>query len=364
MSQPILNPGGNASKPDYRSNIIAQAVAATNPSKPLPDALSTDFRRFGGLWNQLLEPACVSHVVARLMQLWWFLKTGQTVQFSARYLHIRSGLVQGSGPNDGRDPMTVMKVAKQYGCATIATCPNDTTLTPTQYLNMAITPAMDAEAAGFKIPGYVQVPVSQYGIREGISLYGAVGILMKISNAFWTDIHGNPTYAQSAIDPVRPPKNLQDVVSGHEVIGNQFNDTLDHFVNEWGTGWADMGESDYIWSEWQPWVQEVIAIAEIPSSALALVQGLPPAHEFKYQFAAQLAYGSSGPDVRALQIALSIDGTYTYPDITGFYGQATMQSVLAFQMKYQVAPVDVLAALNGRNVGPATIKKLNQLFNK
>lgn len=369
MSQPVPNPGGLPSKPDYRANMVASAVAASNPAKPLPDALSTDFQKLGPALNQLQTPACVSHVVARLIQLWWFLKNGTILNFSPRFLHSLSGNPKYNGgvqmgPNDGRDPVSVMKIAMKYGCATVGTCENDTTLSPAAYMDPAgITAPALTEALNYKIPGYVLVPVSQYGIRQAISLYGAVGILFRISKAFWTDVNGNPTYAQAAIDPVRAPATPADVVSGHELIGNQWNDALDHFVNEWGITWAENGESDYLFNEWEPWITEAIAISEIPGDVLATVQGLPPPGEFKHTFSQTISYGMTNSEVRALQIGLSIAGFNTYPEVTGFYGVKTQQSVLAFQIANNVAPIAELQQLNGRSVGPATQSALNKLFN-
>ena len=359
------NPGAIPSAPDYRANIVAAALAAISatPTPTLPVALATDLTKLGAPLNQMQTPSCVSHSIAMLMRLWWYLKTGQIVLFSPRYLHIRSGLVAGAGPNDGRDPISVMKIAMQYGCATEATCPNDTTLSPADYLNLAITPAMDAEAAAYKIPGYAPITPTQFGIRQAIAKYGAVSLLMQISNAFWTDKNGNVTYAQAAIDPVRAPASQADIISGHELTGNEFDASLDGFINSWGATWAKGGSSDYLFNEWENYIVEAVAIAEIPPATLALVQGLPAAGEFKHNFTTTISYGSSGDEVRALQIALAIDGDFGYPEITGFYGTITQQAVLAFQKKYNVAPLAELQSLNGRSVGPLTQAALNKLFN-
>lgn len=363
------NPGGIPSKHDYRANLVASAVAAISatPTPTLPESLQTDFQRLGGSLDQQQTPACVSHAMAQLMKLWWYLKTGQIVNFSARFLHILSGLPQynggwAAGPDDGRDPLTVAKIAQKYGCPTTDVFPNDTSLSNTDYFNAsAITPEILAAATQYAIPGYVTVPVTQFGIREAIQKYGAVSILLKIGKEWWTDITGISTWAQSGIDPLRAPYT---VIGGHEVVGSGWNASLDHIVNSWSAGWAEHGESDYIWNEYEPYILEALAIAEIPSSTLALVQGLPASDEFSHNFQQSIGYGSSGSEVRALQIALAIDGCFGYPEITSFYGNITCQAVLAFQKKYQVAPLATLTSLNGRSVGPLTRAQLNKLFNK
>lgn len=356
------NPGGLQSKPDYRANLIASAVAGNSatPTPTLPPSLFTNFERFG-YYDQQKTPSCVSHAVANLMKLWWFMKTGEVVRFSPRFLHVMSKT--GYGPNDGRDPVSVLKIAQKYGCATELTCPNDTSLDNATYVGIPITQSMLDEAIQRKIPGYVMIPPTQYGIRAAIQQYGAVAMLFQISNAFWTAPDGTSSWAQDKIDPVRAPKSIFDVISGHEIVGSGYNTSLDHFVNSWGNNWAEHGESDYLFNEWEKWITEAVAIAEVPGDAINLVRMLPPADEFKHNFTQTIGYGSQGDEVRALQIALSIDGENPYPEVTGFYGDKTRQAVLAFQSKYQVAPQATINILNGRNVGPATRAQLNKLFN-
>ena len=363
-AQPILNPGAVPSKPDYRADLVAAAVAAQSVAPTLPIALQTNFQKFGIL-NQAQEPACVSHAMANLMKLWYFLKTGQIVNFSARFLHNISGLPQyngGStfGPEDGRDPMTVAKMAFTYGCATEATCPNDTTLPTNVYFSSTVlTPAMMTEAAQYKIPGYVPVQPTQLAIRQAIQKYGAVSLLMQISNSFWTDVNGNTTYAQAAIDPVRAPQNASQVIGGHELTGSGWNSSVDHLVNSWSNSWAQQGESDYIFNEWQNYIIEGVAIAEVDTATLNLVQGLPPAGEFKHNFVQTLTQGQTSTEVRALQIALAIDGDFVYPSITEFYGPVTAQAVSSFQKKYGIPDTGT----HGTVVGPLTKAKLNSIYN-
>lgn len=81
----------------------------------------------------------------------------------------------------------------------------------------------------------------------------------------------------------------------------------------------------------------------------------------EYTFTKQFAMGSSGPDVMALQQYLSYDGEFKLAP-TGYYGAITAQAVLKFQIKYSIASLPELASLAGKNVGPATLAKLNTLL--
>lgn len=85
---------------------------------------------------------------------------------------------------------------------------------------------------------------------------------------------------------------------------------------------------------------------------------------FHHNFVSDLLFGQSGGDIVALQTALQIDGTFPKNvPCTGLYGDITRRAVLAYQLKYQVAPVAVLTALQGKKVGPATRAQLNHQFN-
>lgn len=365
--KPVFNPGAIPSKPDYRAQLVAAAVAAsTSLTAPiLPEALQTDFQKLGIL-NQNQTPACVSHAMANLIKLWYFLKTGTIVNFSPRFLHVMSGLPQynggwAAGPEDGRDPITVAKIAMQYGCATETTCPNDTMLANDVYFSSSVlTPAAMAEATNYKIPGYVQIPVEQIAFRQAIQKYGAISMLMRISTAWWTAPNGTLSYAQADIDPVRAPANTAAVIGGHELIGAGWtNESIEHLVNSWGAVWAEQGEADYLWNEWQPYIVEALAIAELDTTTLNLIQGLPRPDEFKHNFITTLTQGQTSDEVRALQIALSIDGEFTYPEITGYYGPITAKAVMVFQAKHNVPDENT----NGNVVGPLTRAQLNSLFN-
>ena len=84
----------------------------------------------------------------------------------------------------------------------------------------------------------------------------------------------------------------------------------------------------------------------------------------KHNFHVNLAYCDQGDEVKALQKALQIDGDLPLTvQTTGYYGPATRQAVLRFQLKYKVASEAEIHSLQGNKVGPATRKKLNELFN-
>ena len=72
-----------------------------------------------------------------------------------------------------------------------------------------------------------------------------------------------------------------------------------------------------------------------------------------FRFTATLSIGSHGTEVTELQRVLSRLGYYTYPSITGYFGNYTRSGVIAFQKAHGIAQVGY--------VGPATRAALNAL---
>lgn len=120
-------------------------------------------------------------------------------------------------------------------------------------------------------------------------------------------------------------------------------------LNSWGDKIGNKG--------WQ-WISE--AYMPYVFSAWTHVFGVTPVSGFHHTFTFDLDSGMSGAEVKHLQTALQLDGTFpaSVPP-TGFFGQITVQAVKDFQKKYNIANMGVTGF--GR-VGPKTRAKLNQLF--
>jgi peptidoglycan hydrolase-like protein with peptidoglycan-binding domain len=85
--------------------------------------------------------------------------------------------------------------------------------------------------------------------------------------------------------------------------------------------------------------------------ALLVALFLVPAFAFA-SFDRPLSLGATGPDVSALQQILKDKGFYAYPEITGYYGQVTLQAVADFQKSQGLEPLGY--------VGPSTRALLNK----
>ena len=93
-------------------------------------------------------------------------------------------------------------------------------------------------------------------------------------------------------------------------------------------------------------------------------EGLPaPVPDLKHDFKINLSYGLTSLEVIWLQRILKHEELFPQNvDCTGFYGNITAKAVLSFQLKYKVDNEQHLNYLNGRNVGPKTRGKLNELY--
>jgi peptidoglycan hydrolase-like protein with peptidoglycan-binding domain len=74
----------------------------------------------------------------------------------------------------------------------------------------------------------------------------------------------------------------------------------------------------------------------------------------KYTFTNYLYIGSVGEEVRQLQQALKDLGYFTYPTITGYFGNVTKDAVIKFQQVKGLSPFPGW-------IGPGTRQVLNSL---
>lgn len=344
-----INLGAVQSEPDYRDALASVSFGEAAPV--LPVSLDTDLNQLGPVMMQGTTPSCVSHAWAMLMKLWWFRQTGEVVDFSPRFLDILSA--ESDIPLDGgRRPRTVAKIAVQYGCCTTTTLPNNVNLSLTEYRSKsAISQEAIAEAAKYRIPGYVRVPADSQSIRQGILMYGALSGLFSVGDELWL-----PSWADADIDPLRTP---QTIIDGHELVLKGWSDsTMNTVRNHWSAAWANKGEAKYDQQKWSPYISEAWAIAQIPQDVQEFLQSLPAQANFHYQWNRNLSLGEFSADVKFAQIALMIAGNLgpIPADQLGFFGPKTAVAVSAFQSAHKISPTA------GYSIGPKTRNVLNTMF--
>ena len=349
-----LATGAIESPVDYRNDIAALSF----PVPATPASLTT--YRYNQVDNypvlmQNLTPSCVAHSLALLVQDYFFKKTGKIIHFSPRWLDALMKTVDGQGmATGGAIPQLGLKLLAKYGCATESTCPNNTLLPILQYRDPAcLTPQAYAEAAQYKIPGYVKIATDPQSLRNAVYFFGLVSTLRSVGNEWYT-----PSWLPAGIDPIRTPN---PVTSGHQTTDFGWNGTMNKLRNSWSKNWDINGNADYDVNAWQPFTIEAWAIAEIPSDVLDFLKNLPSPKNFHYNWTVDMSYGQGvTDDVKYLQIAMMILGFMTPPSVDqlGLYGPMTSAAVL----KYQQTNGIPTQGLGGHNVGPLTRASLNTKF--
>jgi hypothetical protein len=354
--------GGFESPVDYRDITIGQAIAGVKVELPMKFVNNIDRLP---VWHQRKIGACVGHAHCKYKQKLDLMGTDKLLPWSSRFVYGISKCLDGFS-GEGTYPRLAMKVLKDYGCPTENTMPNDTTLDHETYVfNRRIENIPSAaiqEAKKYKISGYASVPMTKDGIMQACVHAGGLSMLVKLNENWWSDKKGT-TWEASRLLPIKPPTS--NVVSGHQIYVYGYEtvgeDMKIYFLNSWSTDWADRGRGWFWFSEYGKYLVEGWTAMSIPDNLIEEIKKLPA--EFTYTFKGIIKYGTRSEDVKALQRALKVDGVYNY-DVTGYYGDITAAAVKRFQRKYNIASIQEINSLNGRQAGPKTIAKLNELFSK
>ena len=358
-----ISTGGIPSPKDYRDVALSSVVVPI----ALPDSYEVDVKDIP-IWNQRKLGACVGHAGAKYKQELDKEDTKTVIPLSARFLYSICKAQDGC-PGEGTYPRVSMAALMDYGCATEATIVNDTTLDHETYVynrQIANIPmAAIEEAKKYKISSYAAVDISKNGIKSAVFQAFGCSMLVRVGNEWYTDTEGNITWDASKILPVRPPN---PITSGHQIYVYKYetvgNDLKVYFINSWSDQWGLAGKGWFWLSQYLPFIDEAWTAIDIPQDLLDNVNNLPKPGDFKHNFLTTLKLGQTSDEVRALQIALKIDGSFKYPYITGFYGNITAKAVLDFQLKYVSLNWYEKYILAGNLVGPKTLSVLNQKFNK
>lgn len=333
---------------DYRDG-LASALVAQPASIVLPATYEADLR---DVMMQAQTPSCVAHSVVYAYRLYWFRTHGEWVDFSPRFLDTLVKRFDGQDrATGGTYPRMLFKLLVQYGCATTKTLPNDTSLPVIVYRSDALlTDAVFEEAAKYKSPGYVAVPMDFNTTRANILQYGAVSTLFTIGDELWT-----PDWEAKNIAPMRTP----DVpVSGHQMTQFGWIDpTYNKVRNQWSKDWAENGDNHFSPVVWKPYIREQWAVAQIPADVATFLKQLPAAADFHYNWAKSMEQGQFSDDIKFAQIAFMILGYLPIlpPDELGWFGPKMAHANYLFQIANGISP-------SSQNIGPLTRKALNTRF--
>lgn len=381
-SAPVISFGAVPSPYDYR-DVPVSAIA--NVGEAFPKKFFIDTKGLP-VWHQMKNGSCVGHAFGKYKQKLDQIETDKVIQLSPRFLYALAKCRDGY-TGEGTYPRLVASILKDHGCATEETVPNKSELAHEVYVynrNERNIPGWNADpkkawpdAAPYKIGGYAFAnPKNINELKATIINFNGAALLMRVGKEWYTNSKGKSSWAEKDVVPLRAPK---EIVGGHEVWLYGYEDVTEggkartkfYIFNSWSDDWGANGMAYFYHDEYAPWLDEAITMVDLPNNIKDQLKQLPDAKTFRYNFRRDLAVGSRGDDVVALQSALMIAGTFDRDlysellqnDELGYYGETTAKALYDYQMKYLVAPLAEIEALQGTKFGPKTRTHINYRFN-
>ena len=326
--------GGLADKPDprdFKHEELANTFKA--PIITWVEKTQEQWRKFP-IFSQAQSFSCVGQTVAKLLGIENVLEENRFAQFSARDIYCRK-----YQPEGGMYYRDGMDIGFNHG-ATIEQ------LMPSQNKPEAEMRINDSTVLGDKIAlvgkggAYFSLPFTFDEIAGIVASGKAVALGTRFNSGQWATGEvklapgGQYGHAVAVIDYC--------LWKGQKALV---------FDNSWGTGWGFSGQG-VITEDQLSGINAAWYFAGLPNNWQdTQAGGVKP----KYKFTLDLASGSRGQEVTALQECLKWKGNFpAYIVPTGYYGGITMDSVKKFQ-------TDNSLIITG-NVNAETKMKLNSIF--
>lgn len=308
--------------------------------------------------NQKLRGGCTGHGVAHGASYLRIKENGGRETFSGRFPYLRGRLLGNINqyPVEGARVLDVLKGWTRSGVPLESVCPNDGNEPHKVYTDpRRLTPAMYAAARPAIIRSFGAVDwMSSHELKRAIFEDGFV-LMAGLVGDTWN----NP-----GRDIIRAPR---EIAGGHLYLVYGYEETSEglllYVLNSWGAKWANNGRSRFLHLEHLPYLNEAYSVFDLPDDWMQMVKDLPSEQTFRHSFTTRLQYGYQGPEVRALQVALAIEGLFQFaPGDPDVYGPKTSKALKAFQERYQLADQATLDSIGGRYTGPATLQELTKLY--
>jgi len=330
---------------DYQ---FGEIVASANPVNWIQKPQIT-WRRFP-IFNQNGSGSCVFQTMAKLMGIMYWLKNGQYVHFSATHGYQR----RVNKPAPGMGGVDAFDIARKG--VTLEELAPSQNMTDAQMDGYKIASYKEKVGEIFKINNYVILPIKNIDTVASVIQTTGKGVMVWFFFEYseWTDVPfiKNPNLEPNGSSTVR-----------HSVAAVDFTlwDGKKAIIIEdsWGPTFGLAGQRVIT----EDFFKARNLFAAYPINFVFEEGAVDKPH---YTFTKTLKFSPTfvtDPDVKALQDILKYEGLFpANTDSTGYYGSVTAKAVLAFQKKYQVTPDAELDALQGRECGPKTIAKLNELY--
>lgn len=360
---------------DYHfSEIVATANPVNWVEKP-----QSEWRKFP-IYNQNGSGSCVAQTMAKLLGIFYWLKNGNYVHFSATHIYQRR-INKATG---GMGGVNVFDIAKTG--VTLEELAPSQSMTDDQMTNFKIDEYKVKVGEIFKIGNFVMLPVMDIDTIASVIQTTGKGVMVWVyfKNDEWTEV---PTIKYPGLTADAPG------VGRHSITAVDFTlykgEKALIIDDSWGTSYGKAGQRVIT----ESFFKERNFFAAYPLNFAFEDQTQPspsptptptptptpdpsrPRHTFAQKLVfipwdtpknqpSDIALNENQKvDVAALQDILKYEGFFpTSTMSTGYFGAITAKGLLLFQKKYTLDTVAVLDGLAGKIVGPKTITKLNELY--
>ena len=321
---------------DIKYSDIPMAMSAVLPSKHITDISMIPVLDQGQLGT------CVAHAIVGVKMYQEFKETGKVPKFSRRFIYALARQLSAYDPNGmGLYPRDGAKTLKDNGVLEPDTI-DDNTLPHSVYIAFSPDKAQKEGAMRWG-SGYATTNNGDLeAIKQAIVKEGVLTISLAHEGSKWNARTGK----------LSAPTNVTGahyiMIYGYEDIDG---DTILYLRNSWGKNWGKDGNGQFNWSDYKKFSYDVLVFTDIPNDLIE------KAKNTQFLFTVNLKKGMTHPDVSKLQQRLKDEGFYTYPQITGYFGDVTKAAVIAYQKANKITPAEGY-------VGPITRSKLNEPVKK
>jgi len=313
------------------------------------EKLQDEFRKFP-IRNQDGSSSCVAQSIAKILGINNFLEEKEFVELSAKDIYMRRN-------NDGGGMWGIdaLQIACRFGATLESLFPSQNM--GEEEINKVgdYTKYKHQIAKIFKGKNFVLLPFDIDLIGEQIQKGRGVLLFFKFNHEEWVDI--------PFVDGFEPELHHAVVGVDTTMVDGEKAIVID---DSWGVFFGLNGQriitesflkeritfAGYIIDLQNDWRDEKDKDGEKP----------------KYKFTRKMKFSTNfnvKEEVKWLQKVLIYENLFPVNvDITGYYGSITRKAVLKFQFKHKVAGDNELNELDGREVGPKTLAKLNELYNE
>ena len=293
------------------------------------------------IFNQDGSGSCVSFATAKILGIDEVAEGREFKHLSPRFIYTK----RANAPYEGMYLPNALAIATKYGSPLEELVPSEGRNEAGMNIIEDITPETSRQALNFRASGYLELKLDIDTIAGILSQGKAVLLGTRFDYDEWT------TY------PTVNPNSKQTYGHGIAIVDNILINGKKYLVidDSWGANTAQEGQR-FIDEEW---LAKRCFYAGYTLNLINQDQTQADVTKPHYTFTKWLKRGDKDPDVAALQNILKYEGMFPIDvDSTGLYGAVTQKGVLLFQQKY-------LSTNNGgKQVGPQTMAKLNELYSK